>query len=57
MVDDLSPMIWHPGIMKAGAGDLPVSPENPPDRVNYMLKDGGVKILMVASEDRQPDCF
>jgi len=35
------------GIMKAGAAYLPVSPENPPDRVNYMLKDGGVKILMV----------
>src|SRR5881394_1497453 len=35
------------GIVKAGGAYLPVSPDNPPDRIEYMLKDGGVKILLV----------
>ena len=35
------------GIVKAGAAYLPVSPDNPPDRIDYMLKDGGVRILLV----------
>lgn len=34
-------------ILKAGAAYLPVSPENPSDRIEYMLKNGGVKILLV----------
>jgi len=34
------------GIVKAGAAYLPVAPENPPDRIDYMLKDGGVKVLL-----------
>src|SRR5204863_1780463 len=29
------------GIVKAGGAYLPVSPDNPPDRSDYMLKDGG----------------
>ena len=37
------------GIIKAGAAYLPVSPDNPPDRIDYMLKDGGVRILLVHS--------
>jgi len=40
-------MIGILGIIKAGAAYLPISPENPPDRIDYMLKDGGVKILLV----------
>ena len=35
------------GIVKAGAAYLPVSPDNPPERIDYMLKDGGVRILLV----------
>jgi surfactin family lipopeptide synthetase A len=34
-------------ILKAGGAYLPVSPDNPPDRSGYMLKDGGVKVLLV----------
>ena len=35
------------GIVKAGGAYLPVSPDNPRDRIDYMLKDGGVRILLV----------
>jgi D-alanine--poly(phosphoribitol) ligase subunit 1 len=35
------------GIVKAGGAYLPVSPDNPPGRTDYMLKDGGVRILLV----------
>jgi amino acid adenylation domain-containing protein len=34
-------------IVKARGAYLPVSPDTPPDRMAYMLKDGGVKILLV----------
>src|ERR1051326_7063552 len=30
------------GIMKAGAAYLPLSPEDPPDRIRYVLADAGV---------------
>lgn len=35
------------GIVKAGGAYLPLPPDNPPDRTEYMLKDGGVKVLLV----------
>jgi surfactin family lipopeptide synthetase A len=35
------------GIIKSGAAYLPIAPDNPPERVDYMLKDGGVRILLV----------
>lgn len=35
------------GIAKAGAAYLPVAPDNPPDRIDYMLKVGGVEVLLV----------
>jgi D-alanine--poly(phosphoribitol) ligase subunit 1 len=35
------------GIIKAGGAYLPVSPDLPPDRIDYMLKDGAVKVLLV----------
>jgi amino acid adenylation domain-containing protein len=35
------------GIIKAGAAYLPLSPDHPPDRVNFMLNNGGVRILLV----------
>ena len=34
------------GIVKAGAAYLPVSPDNPADRIEYMLKDAGVNVLL-----------
>src|SRR5207249_11043564 len=37
-------------IVKAGGAYLPVSPDNPPDRIDYMLKDGGVKVLLVQNK-------
>jgi len=40
-------MIGILGIIKAGGAYLPLSPDNPPDRIQYMLKDAGVKILLV----------
>jgi D-alanine--poly(phosphoribitol) ligase subunit 1 len=38
------------GILKAGGAYLPISPDNPPDRIAYMLRDGGVRILLVQSK-------
>jgi D-alanine--poly(phosphoribitol) ligase subunit 1 len=35
------------GIVKAGGAYLPVSPDNPPDRTDYMLKVAGVQVLLV----------
>src|SRR5687768_5339494 len=35
------------GIVKAGAAYLPVSPDNPPDRIDYLLKAAGVGVLLV----------
>src|SRR5256714_5691857 len=34
-------------IIKAGAAYLPISPENPQDRTDYILKDCGVRIVLV----------
>ena len=36
-------MIGILGIIKAGAAYLPLSPDNPPARTDYMLKDAGVQ--------------
>ncbi|HEX4267542.1 MAG TPA: amino acid adenylation domain-containing protein [Steroidobacteraceae bacterium] len=33
-------------IIRAGAAYLPLSPENPPDRTEYMLKEAGVALLL-----------
>jgi D-alanine--poly(phosphoribitol) ligase subunit 1 len=35
------------GVVKAGGAYLPVSPDNPPDRIDYMLSDAGVRVLLV----------
>jgi surfactin family lipopeptide synthetase A len=34
-------------IVKAGGAYLPIPPDNPPDRIDYMLKMGGVNVLLV----------
>jgi D-alanine--poly(phosphoribitol) ligase subunit 1 len=38
------------GIVKAGGAYLPVPPDNPPARIDYMLKDGEVKVLLVQNK-------
>src|SRR5882762_1836143 len=38
------------GIVKAGAAYLPVPPDNPADRIDYMLKVAGVKVLLVQNK-------
>jgi D-alanine--poly(phosphoribitol) ligase subunit 1 len=40
-------MIGLLGILKSGAAYLPISPENPKERINYLLNDGNVKVLLV----------
>ena len=40
-------MIGILGIIKAGAAYLPLSPDDPPARADYMLKDAGVRVLLV----------
>jgi D-alanine--poly(phosphoribitol) ligase subunit 1 len=40
-------MIGVLGIIKAGAAYLPLSPDNPPARTDYMLKDARVRVLLV----------
>jgi iturin family lipopeptide synthetase B len=40
------------GILKAGGAYLPIDPEYPQDRIDYMLKDSGAKILIKKSEIR-----
>jgi D-alanine--poly(phosphoribitol) ligase subunit 1 len=40
-------MIGILGIIKAGAAYLPLPPDNPPARTDYMLKDAGVRVLLV----------
>ncbi|HLP47044.1 MAG TPA: amino acid adenylation domain-containing protein, partial [Candidatus Kapabacteria bacterium] len=42
------------GIEKAGAAYLPIDPNYPPGRIDYMLKDSNAKIVLTADELR--DC-
>ncbi|UCH96226.1 MAG: AMP-binding protein, partial [Candidatus Aminicenantes bacterium] len=37
-------------ILKAGGAYLPVDPDYPQDRINYMLKDSGARILLTGQE-------
>src|SRR4029079_13558620 len=34
---------------KAGAAYLPVAPDNPPDRIEYLLQDAGVRVVLSQS--------
>jgi len=42
----LEMMIGIMGILKAGGAYLPISPDYPEDRINYMLEDSGTRILL-----------
>src|SRR5262249_40940207 len=35
------------GILKAGAAYLPILPDEPPERLRYVLDNAGIKILLV----------
>ena len=38
------------GILKSGGAYLPIDPDYPQERIDYMLKDSGAKLLAVANE-------
>ncbi|HLP57773.1 MAG TPA: amino acid adenylation domain-containing protein, partial [Candidatus Deferrimicrobium sp.] len=38
------------GILKSGGAYLPIDPEYPQERIDYMLKDSGAKLLLTANE-------
>jgi len=38
------------GILKSGGAYLPIAPGYPPDRIDYMVKDSGAKILLTQKE-------
>jgi D-alanine--poly(phosphoribitol) ligase subunit 1 len=45
------------GIVKAGAAYLPLPVDNPRDRIEYILKDGGVKVLLVQNKTATRSSF
>jgi len=46
-------MIGLLGILKAGGAYLPIGPDNPPDRIRYLLQDAGVHVLLVQKKYSQ----
>ena len=42
------------GVLKAGAGYLPLNPQQPPDRLSFMLADARVKVLLTQEHLRLP---
>ena len=46
-------MIGLMGILKAGGAYLPIGPENPPDRIRYLLQDAGIRVLLVQQKYSQ----
>jgi D-alanine--poly(phosphoribitol) ligase subunit 1 len=45
------------GILKAGCAYLPISPENPEERIHYMLSDSKVNILLVQDKTLEKISF
>jgi surfactin family lipopeptide synthetase A len=45
------------GILKAGGAYLPIAPDNPPDRIRYLLQDAGVRVLLVQQKTAQLVAF
>jgi D-alanine--poly(phosphoribitol) ligase subunit 1 len=41
------------GILKAGGAYLPIAPDNPPDRIRYLLADANVRILLTQQKTAQ----
>ncbi|WP_051541403.1 non-ribosomal peptide synthetase [Caldalkalibacillus mannanilyticus] len=46
----LEMMIGIMGILKAGGAYLPLDPSYPKERINYMVEDSGVQLLLVQAE-------
>jgi amino acid adenylation domain-containing protein len=38
------------GILKSGSGYVPIDPEYPEERINYMIKDSGCRIILTNSD-------
>ncbi|MCU0286484.1 MAG: AMP-binding protein, partial [Acidobacteria bacterium] len=38
------------GILKSGGAYMPIDPEYPQERIDYMLKDSGAKLLAFAND-------
>ena len=48
-----SMMIGLLGILKAGGAYLPIAPDNPPERIRYVLQDAGVRVLLAQQQPAQ----
>jgi len=43
------------GILKAGCAYVPIEPDFPSERINYMLSDTGAKVVVSSCADKLPD--
>ncbi|MFI0486727.1 amino acid adenylation domain-containing protein [Actinomadura sp. 9N215] len=41
------------GVLKAGGIYLPVDPDSPPDRIDYLLRDGGARLVITTTDLRE----
>lgn len=54
MVQSINMTVAMNGILKAGAAFLPLDPNYPEKRLDYMIKDSGIKIVLY-DDDRYPE--